>query len=232
MRHRILGMASIAVTAAVVWACSDGGPAPTEVDPNASASLYQANAPGGGGGKVKGGELPTGCVPGQVAIRKKSLDPNNEEWICANDRDRLGDLDGYACTDGQIPKWDASLRSGLGDWYCAADDVGGGSSGGPTLLWARQTCSKGICTQLASPGLTMTINQEKAILAYTTSLEACVVSGSVNETGTSFNPDMYITSGVEISSTGGTIYVRLLSVLNGPADLTADHSFGVMLVCP
>ena len=78
----------------------------------------------------------------------------------------------------------------------------------------------------------MTINQEKAILAYTTSLEACVVSGSVNETGTSFNPDMYITSGVEISSTGGTIYVRLLSVLNGPVVLTADLYLGVMLVCP
>jgi hypothetical protein len=100
------------------------------------------------------------------------------------------------------------------------------------VLWARQDCSKGVCTQDASTGLTMTINQEKAILAYTTSLNACVVSGSVNETGTAFNPDMYITSGQEISPTGGTIYVRLVSVTNGPADLTTGHSFGVMLVCP
>jgi hypothetical protein len=148
-------MASIALAVAVVWACSDGGPAPTEVDPYANASLYQANAPGGGGGKVKGGELPTGCVVGQVAIKSKSLDPNNEEWICANDRDRLGDLGGYPCTDGQIPKWDASLRSGLGDWYCAADNVGGGGSVGPTIHFVHYQgdLSGGVGTLTVSPGL-------------------------------------------------------------------------------
>lgn len=155
MKRRILGMASLAVAATVAWACSDSGSAPTEVDTTANAYLYRADAPGGGGGKVKSGSLPLGCAAGQVAIKNKSLDPNNEEWICADDRDRLGALNSYFCTDGQVPKWDEALRAGAGDWYCGDDNVGGGSSVSPTIhfIHYQGDPSGGVGTLTLSPGL-------------------------------------------------------------------------------